>query len=148
MKKYIALILCILFISNIKAQKIRLNVESGERNFLDCPVSFRLNADIYTGKDDIVLYDVSDKKQKAVKLQEDPGQTGLFWFVIEGELRKNTRKDYLLIFEEKEKENSRFAIDIDHEKLEIILDGNKVLRYRIAEKYPPEGTDQIGRAHV
>ncbi len=143
MKKTILLIFSFLLILNIKAQEIRFFVESGERNYLDCPVSFRLNADIYTGNDDVVLYDVSNKKQEAVKLQEDPGQTGLFWFVIEGELRKNTRKDYLLVFEEKEKENSRFAIAIDHEKLEIILDGNEVLRYGIAEKYPPEGIDPI-----
>lgn len=117
MKKAVLLILFILIAWNIEAQKIKFYVESGELNYLDCPVSFRLNPDTYSGKENVMLYDVSAQNKENVSLQEDPNEKGRFWFVVEGEFTANTRKDFLLVFEEEEKVNSKFAVDIANKPL-------------------------------
>ena len=67
MKKAGLLILFTLIALNIETQNIKFYVESGKLDYLDCPVSFRLDPDIYSGKENLLLHDVSDINREKVK---------------------------------------------------------------------------------
>ncbi len=143
MKKTALLIFAFLIALNLEAREIKFYLESGNRNYFDCPVSFRISPEMNPENATALLFEISRSERIPLAIQEDPNETGFYWFVIEGEFPANNRKDFILQFKEDQNDKSNFNINIDQEKLEITQSGEKILHYRIADKYPPEGSNPL-----
>ncbi|KJF43494.1 DUF6807 domain-containing protein [Draconibacterium sediminis] len=112
---------------------------------LNTPVSFSLIGINYnTDNNSLVLYEVIDGKENPIPCQIETGHSARLWFLLNGETKKGTVREFLLKAEEKPANtNTSITLKRDHKDLSLQKGENLILKYRHAVTFPPEGIDPL-----
>ena len=143
--KLLLLLTFILLILKLEGQiltKFSLKI-SDER--MDAPVSISLDGLNYnTDKGKLVLYEITPIGEKPVACQLEAGHSARLWFVIEGDIPKNTVRKFVLKQDSTAKDfQSGVQLKKDYKDLSLMMNGKPVLNYRFAETYPPDSVNPL-----
>ncbi|MDX1283743.1 MAG: DUF6807 family protein, partial [Draconibacterium sp.] len=143
--KNIVLIISLLLSSQLFAQELAKFSIQIEDERIDAPVSISLDRINYnTDKGNLVLYEVTGNEEKPVISQLETGHSARLWFVLKGESKKGTTREFILKLEDKESASrSKVTLKRNHKDLSLLVNENPILNYRFATTYPPEGVNPI-----
>ena len=144
MKKLIYLLFVMISVQLNAQELAKFKIEI-EKDAIDAPVSVSLDDINYnTDKGNLVLYEISKQGQTPVNSQLESGHSARLWFILKGELKKGTNREFVLKLEEnKSSEKSKISLKKDYQDLSLLLNEKPILNYRFGTTYPPEGVDPI-----
>lgn len=116
-----------------------------EKDRIDAPVSLSLDGLNYnTDKGNLVLYEITKEGENAINCQIETGHSAILWFLIKGDLKKGTEREFVLKLEEKTNPATTIvSLKKDSKDLSLLMDEKPVLNYRFATTYPPDGIDPL-----
>ncbi|MDX1285703.1 MAG: PmoA family protein, partial [Draconibacterium sp.] len=135
----------ILFSQTLLAQELAKFKVHFESNRIDAPVSVSLDGINYnTDKGNLILYEITENGEKQVLSQLESGHSARLWFIIKGESKKGTSKEFILKLGKKEQQtNSKVSLERNHKDLSLLVNEKPILNYRFATTFPPEGINPI-----
>ena len=143
--KNLILILSLLLTSPLFAQEVaKFTLKTNDAR-IDDPVSVSLDGINYnTDKGNLVLYEITNSGEKEIPCQLETGHSARLWFVISGDLPKNSERNFVLKLEEKTKETAIVvSLKKDYKDLSLMVNDKPILSYRHAITYPPDGVNPI-----
>ncbi|WP_346861721.1 PmoA family protein [uncultured Draconibacterium sp.] len=116
-----------------------------ENDRIDAPVSLSLDGINYnTDKGSLVLYEITNEGENAINCQIETGHSATLWFILKGDLKKGSEREFVLKLEEKSNSASTgVSLKKDSKDLSLIANDKPVLNYRFATTYPPDRIDPL-----
>ena len=144
MKNTIILLLAIITV-HLNAQELAKFKIQIEKDVIDAPVSVALDGINYnTDKGKLVLHEVTKNGENPVSSQLEPGHSARLWFILKGETKKDTEKEYVLKLEQTSPSGSPgVQIVKDNEDLGLVYQEKTLLKYRYAVTIPPKEADPL-----
>lgn len=134
-----------LITAGISAQELaKFKIQISEDR-IDAPVSVSLDGINYnTDKGNLVLYEIKGNSETAVSCQLESGHSARLWFILKGELKKGTVREFMLKSEDKTNDvKPKVILTRNHKDVSLLKNGKPILSYRFATTYPPEGINPI-----
>ncbi|WP_346856487.1 PmoA family protein [uncultured Draconibacterium sp.] len=116
-----------------------------ENDRIDAPVSLSLDGINYnTDKGSLVLYEITKDGENAINCQIETGHSATLWFILKGDLKKGSEREFVLKLEDKSNAASTVvSLKKDSKDLSLLMNEKPVLNYRFATTYPPDGIDPL-----
>ena len=145
MIKYFLSLILLFYILNGYAQKVlTFQVNSGDYDRINTPVSIGIPQFSEAEMADLVLYELSDNGKKEVPFQVEKDYNTVLWFNLQGTTPKNSLRTFQVsVREEPAKAVEKILIEKDASTLKIRSDDRYILQYNLAEVMPPDGVDPI-----
>ncbi|MCE4563427.1 PmoA family protein [Maribellus sp. CM-23] len=107
---------------------------------MDAPVSVSLDGINYnTDQGKLVLYEKNRQGEIAIPSQIESAHSARLWFLVKGELKKGTTREFILKREEQEiKASEKVIVAKDDEDLRLTMNDKPILKYRYAVTLPPK----------
>lgn len=114
-------------------------------NRIDAPVSVSLDGLNYnTDKGNLVLYEISEQGEVIVSSQLEGGHSARLWFILKGESKKGTSREFVLKQEYTATTvESKVSVKRSQKDLSLLKDEKPILNYRFETTFPPEGTNPL-----
>ncbi len=143
--KYILLISVILCVKTIFAQEVMKFTLSFNEDRIDAPVSVALDDINYnTDKNDLVLFEITPQGEKNIPCQLEASYSARLWFLLKGETKKGTERNFILKTGEKNSESvSIISLNKDNEDLFMKAGDKPILKYRYAVTLPPKEANPL-----
>lgn len=143
--KTIFFTLSILFSNLIFAQELVKFKIQAEEDRINAPVSVSLDGINYNSdRGNLVLYEISETREIAIPCQAESGHSARLWFILKGETKKGTMREFILKLEKKTNDViSKVNVSRTHKDLRLLKNEKSILNYRFATTYPPEGINPI-----
>ncbi len=143
--KYILLISIILCVQSIFAQELAKFTLGFDEDRINATVSVSLNDINYnTDKSELVLYEMTPQGEKNIPCQLEAGYTAKLWFLLQGETKKGTEREFILKAEEKKTVSAPdITLQKDNEDLCVTAGDNPILKYRYAVTLPPKEANPL-----
>lgn len=126
-----------------------ISVYSDRANYLNTPVSANLEGiALKQHEGNLQLYEITNGEEKSIDSQLNPGTPDKLTWILEGDTKPGTVRNYELRVERNNQPSSSDSgvnIEDDGESLLISIGEKPVLNYRYALKDVPEGVDEIYR---
>jgi len=144
MKKIICLLLVFTAMQLNAREIMKFSIKISE-NMIDAPVAVSLDGLNYnTDKGNLVLYEISEKGEIFVSCQLESGHSARLWFILEGESKKGTSREFVLRKDIKSTvSESVVSVKRNQKDLSLLKNENPVLNYRFKTTFPPEGVNQL-----
>lgn len=144
MRNLLFIFLCLISQVIFAREVLKFKVSSPD-NRVDAPVSVSLDAVNYnTDKGSLVLYEIAGKDEIPVPCQLESGHSARLWFLLKGETKKGTEREFVLKQEEKGQEATlTVSLKKDDEDLCLQVGEKPVLKYRYAVTLPPKEADPL-----
>ncbi len=139
----ISLIMLLAININI-AGKIRITVQSGSHERVDCVVSADVSALGLNEKSAVELYEEIGKQKKPVPCQlvAEKGQTPRLYWILDGKTNAETvRTFFARRVKKKQTEGALMTVVDNQETLLLRKDGKNILQYNYTRMEPPAGVD-------
>jgi hypothetical protein len=145
MKYFLSLILILISTHSFSQNELRFEVNSGNHERLNTPLSIEVNHFSETELSELNLLEVTGYLNREIPLQVDPEYSTKLWFTLQGTTPQNTKRSFTLT--RKGEKVIHPVIEIEKDDAGIKLkSGNKyILQYNHREVLPPEGIDPIFR---
>ncbi len=139
------LFIALLFTQSLIAQQLAKFTVTIGKDRLDSPVSVTLdNMNYNTDKGNLVLYEITKQGEQVVPCQLEAGHSARLWFVLKGESKKGTKREFVLKREDKAfLEETKVSLSKDNEDLSLSFNENPILKYRYAVTLPPKEADPL-----
>jgi hypothetical protein len=139
------LLIAMVVVHTVLAQELAKFKVKIENDKIDAPVSISLDGLNYnTDKGNLVLYEIDNANEILVPSQIESEHSARMWFILKGESKKGSEREFVLKLEEKtSREQSMVSLKKDSKDLSLIANDKPVLSYRYATTYPPEGADPL-----
>ncbi len=136
----ILIITIFLFAQSLQAQELARFKVLTEEDRMDAPVSVSLDGINYnTDQGRLVLYEKTSQGETAIPSQIESGHSARLWFLVKGELKKGTTREFILKREEQEiKASEKVIVAKDDEDLSLTMNDKPILKYRYAVTLPPK----------
>ncbi len=136
----ILIITIFLFAQSLQAQELARFKVLTEEDRMDAPVSVSLDGINYnTDQGRLVLYEKTSQGETAIPSQIESGHSARLWFLVKGELKKSTTREFILKREEQEiKASAKVIVAKDDEDLSLTMNDKPILKYRYAVTLPPK----------
>ncbi|RIJ49197.1 hypothetical protein D1614_06455 [Maribellus luteus] len=141
----ILIITIFLFAQSLLAQELARFKVLTEEDRMDAPVSVSLDGINYnTDQGRLVLYEKTSQGETAIPSQIESGHSARLWFLVKGELKKSTTREFILKREEQEiKASAKVTVAKDDEDLSLTMNDKPILKYRYAVTLPPKEADPL-----
>ena len=141
----ILIITIFLFAQSLQAQELARFKVLTEEDRMDAPVSVSLDGINYnTDQGRLVLYEKTSQGETAIPSQIESGHSARLWFLVKGELKKGTTREFILKREEQEiKASEKVIVAKDDEDLSLTMNDKPILKYRYAVTLPPKEADPL-----
>lgn len=138
-------IVALFFAQLLAAQEIAKFKVTIDQDRIDSPASVALdNLNYNTDKGQLVLYEITPEGEKKVFSQLETGYSARLWFVLKGESKKGTERNYILKNENStDAEITKVELKMDEKDYKLSYAENSILSYRHSIKMPPEGIDPL-----
>lgn len=121
---------------------IKLTVNSGAHNRIDCPVSIdTLELSNVIDLEQLQLVEIIDGSQKHVPSQLDHS-AGKLCFILNGFTSKHTQRHFMLVEKSETAKLDQIQIVKQEGGLKLMFKEKPVLNYQYEMTYPPEGVDK------
>lgn len=121
----------------------KITVDAGPHDRFDTPVSVALDGlPVGPGQGAFALVEGKGLERKTYPVQLEAGSPSRLWFVLAGETKAGTKRNFNLVKTGKAKRVGVTVAETD-KHLDIVHRGDKVLRYNHAIVPPPEGRDKL-----
>ncbi|MFV0268223.1 MAG: DUF6807 family protein, partial [Draconibacterium sp.] len=141
----ILIITIALFARSLRAQELARFKVLSEEDRLDAPVSVSLDGINYnTDQGKLVLYEKNKQGETTIPSQIESGHSARLWFLIKGEQKKGTTREFILKREEQEiKASEKVTVGKDGEDLSLTINNKPILKYRYAVTLPPKEANPL-----
>ncbi len=144
-KLLIALFVLLNQIAGAQQGMLRFQVSAGDYAYLDCPVEVDLSPLSPALSENLALFENVNGRLISVACQIESGDRPLMWFIINGKFEPGETRSYAVIRDTLEKHVWQIQIYRSRDELKVTDGGRNILCYRLTEKLPPEGIDEIYR---
>ncbi|MEA4917891.1 PmoA family protein [Proteiniphilum sp.] len=114
---------------------------------VDIPVSLSLmELGFHADPDSIAVYELIDKKEKAMQVQVEAGYSPKVWFILDGFMRRGTKRTFVAKVKETVSTTpkiSKLNLIKENNDLVIQYEDQLVLKYRYTPMSPPKGVDPL-----
>ena len=114
---------------------------------VDIPVSLSLmELGFHADPDSIAVYELIDKKEKAMQVQVEAGYSPRVWFILDGFMRRGTKRTFVAKVKETVSTTpkiSKLNLIKENDDLVIQYEDQLVLKYRYTPMSPPKGVDPL-----
>lgn len=143
--KYALLALTFLFYQVSLAQDLAEFSISFEKNRIDAIISVSLDGINYNSDNtQPTLYEITGNKEKLIPSQIETGHSAQLWFVLKGETKKGTKREFVLKNElQPERTETIVSVEKDNKDLSLHVGKKPVLKYRHAVTLPPKNADPL-----
>lgn len=143
--KNLILIVSLFLYSQLYAQEVAKFSLKTDEDRLDYPVSVSLDGLNYnTDKGNLVLYEITNAGEKEIPCQLEPGHSAQLWFILKGESKKGSSREFVLKSENKTTPTAKsITLEKTANDLKILAGESPVLNYRFGTMYPPKEADPL-----
>ncbi len=143
--KHLLFVIILLNTVSVIGQELAKFTLKIDNQLTDTPVSVSLDGINYnTDKGNLVLYEVFDSGEKAIPSQIEAGYSAQLWFILNGISAKNSERKYVLKREDQAVEQKHVvSLKKNHKDLNLLVNEKRILNYRYATTFPPDGVDPI-----
>ena len=141
-------IFCLIFVIfslQLNAQELtKFSVHIDEER-IDAPVSLPLDGLNYnTDEGKLMLYEVTPEGEKPVPSQLETGHSATLWFILKGESKKGTSREFVLRQDDKAiAGNSKVLVKRNQKDLSLLKNEKPILNYRFETTFPPEDANPL-----
>ncbi|MDR0698375.1 MAG: PmoA family protein [Tannerella sp.] len=145
MRSLIISLTCLLAINAGIAGKIKITVQAGPYDRVDCVVSADVSALNLHASSSVDLFEIIGKQKKRTPCQlttAKQGETPLLYWILDGKTDAGSVRIFVVEKAKKKKDGGLMKVE-DNQKALILKKGNKnILQYNYAHVDPPAGVDK------
>ncbi len=143
LKTAVLLLICIPGLSQT-VPVAELIVDPGNSDRIDVPVSASLDGiSSNTDQGAFRLMEIVGKERRVVPCQLEQGNNPRLWWILEGKTSPKQVRRFELYQDSLAKSETKIKVNLTPQVLTVQKDGANVLRYQVAEMFPPEGVSPM-----
>ena len=136
--------LLIMGTTSLYSQQIARFEISVPDNRVDAPVAISLDAIAYNiGDGNFALYETKNGKEVKIPSQLETGINTQLWFMLPGNNRANSLREFTLKIEEAEEYTSKISLEEQHQAMVLKSNNKIILGYQYQTVYPPKGVSNL-----
>ncbi len=145
MKSILTFLICLFFISGPAQNPLRFEVQAGNTDRVDCPVSLPLDQfNFNTDSLKLVLSEQTGKTETAVPCQLETSSGANIWFILNGQTPKNTKRTFILRrVAGTQDQNTGIKIIPEDGGLHLYSGDKPILTYQMETVNPPKGVSPL-----